>query len=177
MNPSDRAVAALELADAVLVSASPSGARWLCPFGAQAPAIVCSGSDVVRAGVTGGAPGVMRGAPGVLRPRTQPDVHLVDRVLGHVRKSEQTGLVLRRPRDALDECAKIQSDNVDADTNFTQVRLDQRGYGLPCSIPRIGDQRELHLVAVFVPQHAVAERKAFAPQRPHRELRVEPQRL
>src|ERR1700684_953695 len=51
VKPSDRAVATLELCETVLVSARPSGARELEPFGAQAPATLFSAFETVRSGV------------------------------------------------------------------------------------------------------------------------------
>ncbi len=75
VNPSDRAVGAVALSDAVLVSARPSGASRLSFAGGQAPGMVCSGSEATRARLRPGratsatvaGPGMVNLASGITR--------------------------------------------------------------------------------------------------------------
>src|SRR5262249_50589581 len=85
--------------------------------------------------------------------RAQPDGHLTVRVQIRIDQAEQAGVVIKRAGHSLDESRKVQSDDVQLDSNLRKVLLNHRGHFLSRGVTRVGDHRELHAIASAVSKY------------------------
>ena len=94
------------------------------------------------------------------RRAAQPDVHHGARVWLDVAQPKECCLVVAGMHEALDQCGKIQRDDVYLDAQSGKVLLNESGHALPCTVSRVGKEGKLYRMAFAIEELVAAPPKA-----------------
>lgn len=112
------------------------------------------------------------GIPGVMSSRTEPYIHLTVRVNLKVCQAQKAGLIACGSRNPLDERLELNGHEIQPDSDFHQVLLQNRPRLSAGLRSRVCYEREFHRIPAAVTQGPAVESKTILLQELQRELRV-----
>ena len=103
----------------------------------------------------------LRGIPGVVSPGTQPHVHLSVRVDLKIRQAQKAGLISRSACNLFDEGLEFNGPEIQPDSDFHQVLLQNHARLSTGRRSGVCYQREFHRISAAVTQDAAVESKTI----------------